>query len=72
MNNPNIQIQQVLGTSWTNSSRFQQGDLIQSINGHQMNTLAEVFSALEKAIPLAGAEVTVLRVNIILTYKLTL
>jgi type II secretory pathway component PulC len=68
----NIQIQQVIGTSWTDATKFMRGDLIQAINGHQMNHVAEVFSMLEKAIALGGAEVTVLRDNKLMTYRLEL
>ncbi len=32
----NIQIQQVIGTSWTDATNFQLGDLIQAINGKQV------------------------------------
>jgi type II secretory pathway component PulC len=67
-----IQIQQVIGTSWTDATIFQRGDFIQAINGQQMNAVAEVFLVLEKAIPFGRAEVTVLRGSKLLTYDLKL
>jgi hypothetical protein len=68
----NIQIQQVIGTSWTDATKFKRGDLVQAINGHQMNHIAEVFSVLEQAIALGGAEVTVLRDHKLVTHRLEL
>jgi PDZ domain-containing secreted protein len=67
-----IQIQHVIGSSWTDATKFQRGDLIQAIDGKQMNTLEEIFSVLEKTIRVGGAEITVLRAHMLLTYKLTL